>query len=257
MLHYTSNGLGSTIVLIHGFCENSTCFNEQVFLLKDHYTIITIDLPGHGQSPVIPSFSMNDLADEINRVLEAEGVNQCVLIGHSMGGYAALAFAKKFGNKLAGFGLMHSTANADSDERKAKRDQAIAVVTEKGAEIYVHNFIPPLFAANTPNELIAGRQASNDNITAETLVACLTAMKNREDSSMFIIETNLPAAFFVGKQDMIIPEKDMLAQAVSAKVAKVVYLENAAHMGMLEIPAEVADGMKAFADFCFENKNLR
>lgn len=251
MLHYTSTGLGNTIVLIHGFCENSTCFNEQVFLLKDHYNIVTIDLPGHGQSPVIPSFSMSGLADEIKAVLDNLNITECVLLGHSMGGYATLAFAKKYHTMLTGFGLMHSTANADNEERKKKRDQGIALVKEKGAAIYVRNFIPPLFAPDTSKELIEARQVSNSNITAEAVIACLEAMKNRDDSNAFIQETNLPVAFFIGKQDVLIPEADMLAQAASAKTAKVVYLEKAAHMGMLEVPEQVKEGIRTFAEFCF------
>jgi pimeloyl-ACP methyl ester carboxylesterase len=251
MLHYTNTGLGNTIVLIHGFCEKNTCFNEQVFLLKDQYNLITIDLPGHGQSPVITGFSMEDLAEEIKNVLGDTGIKECIVLGHSMGGYATLAFAKKYPAMLKGFGLMHSTANADNDERKAKRDQAIAVVKEKGAELYVRNFIPPLFAPETPKELIEARQASNKNISAEAIISCLTAMKNREDSNSFITETVLPVAFFVGKKDALIPENDMLTQAASAQTAKVVYLENAAHMGMLETPKEVADGIRAFAEYCF------
>lgn len=253
MLHYTSNGIGKTIVLIHGFCENSTCFNEQVFLLTAHYNVVTIDLPGHGQSPVLPSFSMNDLADEIKTVLDTLGIQECVLLGHSMGGYATLAFAKKYGNLLKGFGLMHSTANADSTERKAKRDQAIAVVREKGAEVYVRNFIPPLFGKDTPEELIQARQASNNAIPAEAVIACLTAMKTREDSNAFISETKLPVAFFVGKQDDLIPARDMLSQAASVRIAKVVLLENAAHMGMLEEPQKVTEGIQSFAKYCWTN----
>lgn len=253
MLHYTSNGIGKTIVLIHGFCENSTCFNEQVFLLKANYYVVTIDLPGHGQSPVLPSFSMNDLADEIKTVLDTLGIQECILLGHSMGGYATLAFAKKYGHLLKGFGLMHSTANADNAERKAKRDQAIAVVNEKGAAVYVHNFIPPLYAKNTPEELIRARQASNNAIPAEAVIACLNAMKNREDSNAFISETNLPVGFFVGKQDALIPATDMLSQAASARIAKVVLLENTAHMGMLEEPEKFGAGIQSFAEYCWTN----
>jgi pimeloyl-ACP methyl ester carboxylesterase len=254
MLNYTNNGLGKTIVFIHGFCENSTCFNEQVFLLKANYNVITIDLPGHGQSPVLTSFSINDLAGEIKAILDAESVKECILLGHSMGGYITLAFAKKYGHMLKGFGLMHSTANADNEERKAKRDQAIAVVKEKGAELYVHNFIPPMFAPTTPTKIVEARQAVNKNIPAEAIIACLTAMKNRDDSNAFISDTDLPIAFFVGKQDALIPEKDMLAQSANAKISKVVYLEDAGHMGMLEMPQQVTEGINAFAAFCFDQK---
>jgi pimeloyl-ACP methyl ester carboxylesterase len=252
MLHYTSNGVGQTIVLIHGFCENSTCFNEQVFLLNPYFNILTIDLPGHGKSAVLPSFTMDTLADELKNVLDTAAVSSCVMIGHSMGGYATLAFAKKYPTLLKGFGLMHSTANADSAERKTKREQAIAVVNEKGAELYVRNFIPPLFSSGTAKEIIETRQVANNTITPESIIAGLTAMKNRDDSNAFISETNLPVAFFVGKQDALIPETDMLLQAANAKISQVVYLEHSAHMGMFEQPQKVSDGLKLFAEFCFE-----
>lgn len=251
MLHYTNNGVGKTIVLIHGFCEHSTCFNEQVFLLSASYNVIAIDLPGHGQSPSMSSFTMNDVADEVKHILDKESVSSCILIGHSMGGYVTLAFAKKYPQLLNGFGLMHSTANADNEERKAKREQGIKVIGEKGPEIYVRNFIPPLFAEGFSPDTIAARQSANAGITAETLIACLTAMKNRDDSNAFIAETTLPVGFFIGKNDALIPAQDMLRQAAAAKTAMIIRLNETAHMGMLEEPAKTGEGIRAFADFCF------
>jgi pimeloyl-ACP methyl ester carboxylesterase len=250
MLYYTTNGVGKTIVLIHGFCEHSTCFNEQVFLLKAHYNVITIDLPGHGQSPVIPSFTLNDVADEVKKILDAEKISSCIMIGHSMGGYVTLAFAKKHPQLLAGFGLMNATANSDTDERKAKREQAIKLISNKGPEIYVSNFIPPLFADGFSSTIIAERQSLNANIKAEALIACLKAMKNRDDSSAFIAQTNLPVAFFIGKNDALIPPQDMLRQAASAKTAMITLLTESAHMGMLEEPQKVGEGIRTFAEFC-------
>ena len=252
MLHYTSNGVGNTIVLSHGFCEQSTCFNEQVFLLKADYNVITIDLPGHGQSPVMPSFTMNDVVDEVHKILNAESVTSCIMIGHSMGGYVTLAFAKKNGSMLNGFGLLNSTANADSDERKAKREQAIKLVSAHGPEIYVRNFIPTLFADGFSAATIAERQLANEHLTTETLIACLTAMKNRDDSNVFLTKTTLPVAFLIGKNDALIPATDMLQQAASVKTAMVNMLNEAAHMGMLEEPAKVANAIGEFAELCFE-----
>ncbi|MES2558675.1 MAG: alpha/beta hydrolase [Bacteroidota bacterium] len=250
MLHYTTNGVGKTIVLIHGFCENSTCFNEQVFLLKARYNVITIDLPGHGKSPVMTSFSMTDVADEVKKILDVEAVSSCILIGHSMGGYVTLAFAKKYPALLNGFGLLHSTANADNDDRKKKREQAIRLINLNGPEIYLHNFIPPLFAEGFSPAVIAERQTSNETITAEALTACLTAMKNREDNNALLAETNLPVAFIIGKNDALIPAEDMLRQSATAKTTMVTILNEAAHMGMLEEPEKVAEAIQTFAAFC-------
>jgi pimeloyl-ACP methyl ester carboxylesterase len=251
MLHYTTHsGTGNTIVLIHGFCENSTCF-KQVLSFIAGYNVITIDLPGHGKSPVIAPLSMEKLADEVKAVLDKEAVTQCILIGHSMGGYATMAFAKKYGSMLKGFGLFHSTASADNDERKAKRDQAINVIGEKGAEFYITGFVPPMFAPDAPKALIEQRLGENKTIPAEALKACLSAMKERPDSKVFLTETHLPVLFVVGKQDGLMPEKDLLTQAASCKQSKLVYLEHSGHMGMLEEPEKAGEGLNSFAEYCF------
>jgi pimeloyl-ACP methyl ester carboxylesterase len=251
-LHYrTSNsGNGKPIVLIHGFCENSTCF-AQVLSFLDGHNVITIDLPGHGQSPVNASFSMDELAGEIKQVLDKEQVSQAVMVGHSMGGYATLAFAKRYPEMLKGFGLFHSSAGADNDERKAKRDQAIRVIREKGAEAYITGFVPPMFAPGTDKTLVEERLAENRGIPAEALTGCLKAMKERPDSKSFLEQTDLPVLFVVGKQDGLIPEKDMIAQAALCKQAQVVYLEHSGHMGMLEEAEKAGEGLRTFADLCF------
>jgi len=252
MLHYTHySGRGNnTIVLLHGFCENSTCF-EQVLSFIAGYNVITIDLPGHGQSPVIAPLSMDRLADEIKAVLDQEKVRQCVLIGHSMGGYATLAFAKKYGSMLKGFGLFHSTAAPDNEERKAKRDQGIRVISEKGGGFYVSGFVPPMFAPGTSKDLIGQRLSENKSIPAEALTACLQAMKERPDSRPFIAGTDLPILFVIGKQDGLMPEKDLLTQAASCKQSKLVYLEHSGHMGMVEEPEKAGEGLRSFAAYCF------
>lgn len=249
MLHYTCYGIGDTIILLHGFCENSTCFNRQVFLLKDKYKVITIDLPGHGLSPIQQAFSIADIAQEVKRILDKENISSCVMIGHSMGGYVTLAFAKLYPKILTGIGLLHSTANADNDERKTKRNQAIELIPKTGAKTYLNAFIPPLFVENIDKTIIEERLKSNLNISEQTLINCLKALRDRESSIEWITRTTLPIAFFIGKHDALIPANDMLSQAASAKVAKVIYLENSAHMGMHAQPDDVAEGIDDFVEF--------
>jgi pimeloyl-ACP methyl ester carboxylesterase len=250
MLHYSNSGNGNTIVLIHGFCENNTCF-KQVLSFIAGYKVITIDLPGHGKSPVIASFNMDQLADEIKSVLDKEQIASCIMVGHSMGGYATLAFAKKYGSMLKGLGLFHSTAAADNDERKVKREQAVRVIGEKGSVPYITNFVPPMFAPETSKTIVAERLNENSTIPAEALIACLEAMKERPESKTFLTETELPVLFVVGKQDGLIPEKDMLAQAADCKQSSLAYLEHSGHMGMLEEPEKTGEGLRKFAEYCF------
>jgi pimeloyl-ACP methyl ester carboxylesterase len=177
---------------------------------------------------------MDTLADEIKNVLDAAKVSSCIMIGHSMGGYVTLAFAKKYGHMLSSFGLLHSTAKPDTEERKLKRNQAKRLITEKGASLYARNFIPPLFRPNAPQELITPCIKVVDDFTTEGLSEALMAMKNRKDSFAFLAQTDLPVFWGIGKYDELIPQEDMLKQSLLCKQSYVAYLNKSAHMGHIE-----------------------
>ena len=252
MIHYNKFGEGNTVVLLHGFCENSTCFSKQVFFLQQHFQVITPDLPGFGNSEPIENTSIEKMADEVKYILEKENISSCVMLGHSMGGYVALAFAKKYVHLLTGFGLIHSTAYADSDERKLKRDQAIKVIEEKGAELYVQNFIPPLFSNSfTDNKIIDELIVEAKRSTSKGLIESLRAMKTREDCTKLLQQTALPVLFCVGKNDTIIPEKDMFYQASLCKQSQIAYLQHSAHMGYIEEAEKCAEAIIDFAKSIF------
>ena len=252
MLTFQSNGSGKDIVLLHGFCENSTCFNEQVLLLKDHYKVTVIDLPGVAHSPYIEELSMEKCADEVHRTLMHIGISSCLMIGHSMGGYVTLSFAKKYPEFLKGFGLLHSTSNPDSDERRSKRDQAIKVIQDKGHEFYISNFIPPLFASSFNNPMVVERIINEGKrITSKAIIAQLLSMKFRPSSNDFLKETDLPVLFIAGKHDAIIPVSDVIKQSAYVHKGSLVILPNAAHMGMIEDAEACSEAIKQFASTFF------
>ena len=120
---YKTSGEGLPVILLHGFGEDATIWDKQVSYLKDHCQLITPDLPGSGLSSFDDADAENSdsieyYADMIEALLKYEDINSCILLGHSMGGYITLAFAEKYPEKLRGFGLIHSTAFADTEEKK-------------------------------------------------------------------------------------------------------------------------------------------
>jgi pimeloyl-ACP methyl ester carboxylesterase len=252
MLHYTQAGEGNVIVLLHGFCESNTCFSEQVFFLSKNYRIITPDLPGFGKSDVIQGASISQWADEIKKVLDKEQVSQCLMMGHSMGGYVTLAFAKKYASRLKGIGLLNSTALADSEERKEKREQTIGFIQSNGVSAYVRSFIPPLFHTEfKDNKIIESIIQEASEFSAEGIVAALQAMKQRDESTKMLEQISLPVLFLAGKYDSLIPYPSNIEQAVMCKKAEICLTQHSAHMSMLEEPSVVNNAIKNFAEACF------
>lgn len=254
MLHSNEAGNGYPVVLLHGFCEKNTCFNKQVFLLKEHYKVICPDLPGSGKSEHHISTSIEAMADAVYETLTHSGIKKCVLIGHSMGGYVAMVFAKKYAHLLDGFGLLHSVATPDDEERKQKRVQAQRTIAEKGVVFYARQFIPPMFKAGTEESMIAPYLDEADTFSAEGLTAQLEAMKNREDHTDVLKQTVLPVFFGIGKFDSLIPEDKMLQQAITCKQSYAAYLPESGHMGHIEQDeltakhiAHFVDGVKSFS----------
>lgn len=121
-MHYKVSGTGTPIVLIHGFCENSSIWKDLEKVLSDNYQVISVDLPGFGQSPLDNSdLTLDNVATILHDFLKQLKISSCFMIGHSLGGYITLSFAKKYSDMLLGFGLFHSTTFADSEEKRVIR----------------------------------------------------------------------------------------------------------------------------------------
>ena len=246
MLRYQKTGSGFPVVLLHGFCENNTCFNQQVLLLKEHFTLIAPVLPGTTMADFPTAKSIENMADDVQELLASLAIKQCVMCGHSMGGYVTLAFAKKYPTLLTGIGLLHSTALADDDARKEKREQTKRVIETKGAPFFAKGFIPGLFAENTPTNLITDFVSVAELLTDDGLIAQVNAMKNRPDYTAFIAHCTLPVFWAIGKHDPLLPEDSLFKQALLAKTAYIAYWTNSSHMGHVEQPQELAKHMIRF-----------
>jgi pimeloyl-ACP methyl ester carboxylesterase len=249
MLNYIRIGSGNqTLVLIHGFCENNTCFNKQVLFFKDICNVIAVDLPGFGKSRFEPNITVERMAAALKDVLDQEEIETCIMMGHSMGGYVTLAFAELFPNMLKGFGLIHSTALADTEERKEKRKQVVSFIQQNGKEKYVRNFIPTLFRETAQANDIQNAIQQGLDSDEQGIIEAAKAMMKRPDRIEVLRKTKLPVFFAVGKNDQLIPEAVMFAQASICQIAAVNYLKNAAHMGMIEEANELNLGIKNYLE---------
>lgn len=254
-LSYSRTGNGPAVILVHGFPQSSEVWTDFSKELSKEFTVIAPDLPGHGWSGLPQNISsMDDYADAVHTVVSHSGVKQFTIIGHSMGGYISLAFAKKYReeNLLNGIGLFHSTVFADSEEKKAGRNRSVEAV-KKDRSGFSAELIPNLFAKENVSRCAEGidtLQKIAQKTTAESMIAALTAMRDRGDSSDFAKETSIPFLFIIGKKDNSVPFDTNFPMTSFPKKSITLLLDNIAHSGFYEARDETLFAVRNFLKFC-------
>jgi pimeloyl-ACP methyl ester carboxylesterase len=246
-LSYRVEGKGLPVMLLHGFAEDGTIWDQLTTSLKNNFRLIIPDLPGCGKSSPLPGSgpssplpeapTLEDLAGLIIAILDEEGIQQVILIGHSMGGYITLAVAEKYPDRLKAFGLFHSTAYADSDEKVAGRRKSIEFIRKNGAPAFIRQSTPNLFAESTRKErpeLINSLIDRYVSFDPDTLIHYQQAMISRPDRTHVLQQFTGPVLFILGEQDALIPLQSGLQQTHMPRLSHIHILENAGHMGMLE-----------------------
>lgn len=250
-IHYKLAGAGQPVVLLHGFAEDHTIWNKQVSFLQNYCLLILPDLPGSGNSALLKkdNVSIDDYAACIKALLDNEGIEKCIILGHSMGGYVALAFAEMFADKLLAFGFVHSTAFADDEEKKAGRKKGIKIMEEYGGYAFLKTTTPNTFAEEfkkTHPEKVSETIEQGKNFSKEALIQYYNAMLNRPDRTEVLQKSNVPVLFIIGSEDVAAPLADLLKQVHLSKTSYIHIMEGVGHMSMLEKPAELNNQLLEF-----------
>lgn len=254
-VHYKMYGKGIPVVLLHGFGEDSNIWNRQVEVLQNHCQLIVPDLPGTGNSHwnvvnVQRTPSIDDLADCIQHLLLLqEGIQTCYLLGHSMGGYITLAFAEKYPSMLLGFGLIHSTAFADSDEKKRNRQRGIELMEQYGGYSFLKTTIPNLFGEvfkKTNPQAVEQLIEQSADFPTPSLQAYYYAMMIRPDRTHVLKSNPLPVLFVLGTEDVAAPLNDVLQQTHLPLISYIHILDGVGHMGMWESTERLNELLIAF-----------
>jgi len=162
------------------------------------------------------------------------------MIGHSMGGYITLAFADKYPNRLRSFGLFHSTAYPDSEEKKTARRRGIEFIQQNGPVKFLEQSIPNLFCEEFRKKdpkTVQKILARYTNFTSQSLVNYYEAMMLRPDRTHVLKSFPGPVLFILGKYDTAVPLEQGLQQCYMPGLSYIHVLEHSAHMGMWEEPS--------------------
>jgi len=251
-IFYRSIGTGDPVMLVHGFGEDGNVWDKQVEYLKNKYHLIVPDLPGSGRSEMIDDMTMEGMAEVLHTIIHEENIDKCTVIGHSMGGYITLALVESYWNHVNTFGLFHSSAFADTEEKKETRKKGIEFIKQQGAFEFLKTATPNLFSPNSklqiPNSIDEFIN-SLKKFTPQALIAYYNAMMDRPDRTSILKNTKNPVLFIAGEHDNAIPINDVLKQCHLPEKSYIHVLKKSGHMGMME---ETQNANRILEDFLLE-----
>ena len=240
-LAYERLGTGTPLVLLHGYPLDHTIWEPIVPLLEKDFDMILPDLRGFGGSAASPTpYLLNDLADDIARLLDQLGIKKAVIAGHSMGGYVALAFAHSHPERTLALGLVSSQAAADAPECKAGRFQLAERVETDGVG-EVADSMPALLTEDTTLQTWLKKLILRQSPAG--VAGALRAMAERPDATPFLPQFDFPVIIIHGRADKIIPIERAVVLLALTKGGVLDELP-AGHMPMMESPQMTAGDLK-------------
>ena len=248
-IFYTDEGQGDAVVLLHGFLENSSMWQSIIPHLKTTHRIICVDLLGHGQTKCIGYIhSMEAMADAVKAVLDELKIQSFTIIGHSMGGYVALALTENYQSYVKGLCLMNSTALEDNDERKLNRDRAIEAV-KNNYKTFVSLSINNLFAPHnreryTKDIELVKQEALKTPL--QGIIAALEGMKRRPNREFLLQHTNFKKMLIIGRNDPVLEYATLINRTYDTATEIIVFPDG--HMSHIENLKELTYKLKHFIE---------
>ncbi len=250
-LAYEVSGVGSPVVLLHGFPFNRTLWREQVEALSDRYQVLTPDLRGHGETTATDEpATMEEMAGDVAALLdELDVAGRVVLGGLSMGGYVALAFFRLFPERVRALVLADTRPQSDTEEARRTREETARRALREGMGPIADGMLPKLLSPATRGERPEVVTRVREMIMATKpagAAAALRGMAVRADQTDLLARIDVPTLIVVGGEDVLTPPKDSEAMRDAIPGSRLVVIEGAGHVSNLERPAQFN---RALTDF--------
>lgn len=243
-IFYRIEGTGPALILLHGFLESSTMWSSTIKKFKQTHTVITIDLPGHGKSGVLAEkHSMELMAMLVAKILAAENIMTASFIGHSMGGYVALAFAKLFPDHIEKLIVLNASTYKDNDDRKVNRNRAIKLLKTQKQPI-ISMAISTLFTDKERLDFaseITKLKKEAMQFPSEGIIATIKGMRDRKDSTAVLEKFAGSKLLIAGKSDTIVPI--WVSEEISEKTKTPLKIINGGHMSWITNNTEMLNFM--------------
>lgn len=262
MIFYDKRGEGTPVLLIHGFPNNHHSWDTIRDPLAAQFQLLLPDLPGAGASPAISDLTMDKMADSLLPIFEQESIPAAIIAGHSMGGYTALNFARRYPEKTLALSLIHSSARADSAEKRENRQKAINLIRKGEAEkltflkAMAGNLFGEAFTAAQP-EQVQSVERFGGQLSREALIAFYEAIMNRSSEIETLKTAGFPVQWILGDEDTAVPMEDALPQVHLSPISKLNIYRPCGHMSMLEMPERLTADLLQFWSYIEELSKVR
>jgi pimeloyl-ACP methyl ester carboxylesterase len=237
---YDDVGQGIPVLFLHGFPHNRSLWSPQLGALAAPARTLCLDLRGFGESAPCPSYSVDDYADDAAALLEALGIGRAVIVGLSMGGYAAFAFWRRHRDRVRALVLCDTRAGADSEDARAARREMQELAQSAGssaiADRMIGGMVGPSTRTNHP-ELVDELHRMMSVAPVAGVVGALDALMGRPDSTPTLATIDVPSLIVVGDEDVLTPVKESRAMHLAIPGSRLEIIAGAGHVSNAERPA--------------------
>jgi non-heme chloroperoxidase len=249
-LRYDRAGAGPTVLLIHGWLGNRTFWERQVAALRDRFTVVTIDLRGHGESsPPRTGYTIGGMAADLEQLIRALGVPRIALVGWSMGGLIAQELARRLGDRATALVLVGTTPGGLTDAKNPHADlplveqmQAAVAADFRG---FVRTFVPTLFKAGSESPLVAWLVGQCQRTPPHVAEICLESVLSTDFRDK-LSAVKVPTLVIHGRHDATF--KLAMGEELKKGIpgAQLVVFEESGHSPNLEEPERFNEVVGAF-----------
>jgi pimeloyl-ACP methyl ester carboxylesterase len=248
-ISFSTKGKGTAVVLLHGFLENATMWNSITAVLSKKNRVVCIDLLGNGKTECLGYVhTMELMAEAVAAVLTHLKIKKSVFVGHSLGGYVALAFAEKNPDTIKGLCLMNATTRADDAARIALRNRAIAAVKKEYKNLIrlsIENLFSPKNSIVFKEEIkMIKKEALKTPL--QGYIAAQEGMKIRKNREILLHFSPYKKMLILGKEDPILDYTELLDQVKNTAVEVVEF--PGGHMSHIENEEAVIATLKRFVN---------
>jgi pimeloyl-ACP methyl ester carboxylesterase len=200
-----------------------------------------LDAPGFGGTPPLgKTLTMDYLAELGACALDTLGARRAALVGCSMGGYAVMAFARRFPERMAAAALLATKASPDTDEGRKNRERQALLALERGPEAVTAEFLPKMLSQEPPAGVRRELEELAKRATGQGIADALRGMAERPDSTPDLPRWKVPALVIAGEQDQLMPRSELEKLAQGIPKARLEVVPAAGHLPFLEKPRIVA-----------------